>query len=109
MSSLTKSFSGYADLLAGSAVLNPCARNYQSLKARFDSLHSDSFFAGDAEVLESNSRDYLERQAKLNDTAASLAEHLNKRSLDGSSGIAKSRCRIRGACILNSCESSVAR
>ncbi|KIW15914.1 hypothetical protein PV08_05964 [Exophiala spinifera] len=78
VTSLTKSFSGYADVLASSAVLNPSASRYVELKALFDETYLNFFFVGDAETLERNSRNYLERSAVLNKNAEKIVEYLVK-------------------------------
>jgi cystathionine gamma-synthase len=89
VTSLTKSFSGYADVIAGSAVLNPSSRMYASLKPLFEASYTNEFFNADAEVLEKNSRDYLSRSKTLNSTALRLVEYLHSKTLSPSSGITK--------------------
>lgn len=77
ITSLTKSFSGYADVVAGSAVLNPSGARYRELKALFDEKYSNFLFNADAEVLEHNSRDYLSRSVILNKNAEGLSDYLS--------------------------------
>ena len=89
VSSLTKSFSGYADLMAGSAVVSPISAHYNELKTLFDTVHHNDFYARDAEQLELNSRDYLVRQAKLNTNASTIVSYLESKALDPTSGVAQ--------------------
>jgi cystathionine gamma-synthase len=87
VTSLTKSFNGFSDAMAGSAVLNPCAQRYEELKALLEESYSNDFFVGDVEVLERNSRDYLARSATLNANARSLVEYFGRCVLDPSSSL----------------------
>jgi cystathionine gamma-synthase len=73
VTSLTKSFSGYADVMAGSAVLNPAGPCYQSLSQAFQETFHNGFYAGDAAQLLSNSNDYLARSVILNRNASAIA------------------------------------
>ena len=79
LTSLTKSFSGLADVMGGSVVLNPASARYASLKKQFATKHVNEFFAADAGVLLSNSQDVHARTATLNRNAASLARYLTDR------------------------------
>ena len=56
VTSLTKSFSGYANVVGASAVLNPSLPRYSELKALFDESYANDMYNGDAEVLEKNSK-----------------------------------------------------
>jgi cystathionine gamma-synthase len=78
LTSLTKSFSGKADVLGGSIVLNPLSPHYAELSKRFTASHHNQLFAPDANVLLSNSIDYLERSARLNSNGRLIAEFLHK-------------------------------
>lgn len=82
ITSLTKSFSGYADVMAGSVVLNPLAPSYAALQPLLASLFHNELFAGDAAVLLANSADYLARTAVLNRNAAAIAGLLARRAAD---------------------------
>ncbi|OHE95756.1 cystathionine gamma-synthase [Colletotrichum orchidophilum] len=77
VSSLTKSFSGYANVMGGSIVLNPLSPHYPALSLLWSKTHHNELFLGDAEVLLSNSEDYLPRTAILNRNAAAMAAHLH--------------------------------
>lgn len=76
ITSLTKSFSGYADVMGGSVVLNPLSTFYTELKPLFTSSFSNELFADDAETLLSNSADYLPRSLILNRNGAAIASYL---------------------------------
>jgi cystathionine gamma-synthase len=89
LSSLTKSFSGYADVMAASAVLNPSSARYPELKALFKKFYTNQFYNGDAEALEKNSRDYMSRSATLNNNALRLVEFLQTLAEDPKSSVAK--------------------
>lgn len=80
VTSLTKSFSGYADVMGGSAVLNPSSSIYSDLKAHFDKHHINDLYIRDARTIRSNSEDYLHRSAILNSNAETLVSWLQKRS-----------------------------
>jgi cystathionine gamma-synthase len=76
VSSLTKTFSGYADVMGASAVPSPTLPKYDELKSLFTADYEPTLYIRDAEVLESNSRNYLERSAKLNANAEVLVSYL---------------------------------
>lgn len=72
--SLTKFFSGEGDVTAGSVVLNANGPFYTEIKAAMQTEFDDIFWIDDAVVLEKNSRDYTTRIAKINETAAQIAD-----------------------------------
>lgn len=75
-SSLTKSFSGEGDVLAGSVVLNRQSPHYRAFSA-FLAAHADhEIWRGDAVALERNSRDFVQRSRIMSRNAKALAEHL---------------------------------
>lgn len=78
VTSLTKSFSGYAEVMGGSVVLNPNSKHYQQLKEVCDQGFINEFYSADAEALEHNSRDYHERSKRLNDNAFAVAQYLQR-------------------------------
>lgn len=84
MTSLTKSFSGYADVIAGSVVLNPLSSFYPKIKPLFTSTFHNELFTGDAEKLLANSQDYLARTVILNRNAATLATYFARRAATAS-------------------------
>ncbi|OAX84021.1 hypothetical protein ACJ72_01618 [Emergomyces africanus] len=87
--SLTKSFNGYADVIAGSVILNPASRKYSELKSLFDKYYVPELYIDDAEAIERNSRDYLSRTAKLNKNAISLVQYLQSCVKDPSSAVSR--------------------
>ncbi|KAF5534598.1 cystathionine gamma-synthase [Fusarium mexicanum] len=80
LSSLTKSFSGYANVMGGSIVLNPTSPHYHNLRALFKESHHNELFSSDAKVLLSNSKDLLERTKILNRNALAMANFLSRAS-----------------------------
>jgi cystathionine gamma-synthase len=89
VTSLTKSFNGYADVIAGSVVLNPASPKYDELKDLFDKHYVPELYVADAEAIERNSRDYLLRTVKLNHNASSLVQYLQSCAKDPKSAIRK--------------------
>lgn len=88
VTSITKSFSGYSDVMGASAVLNASSPLYPSLKALFETSYWNDLFPGDAEKLLSNSTDYLERSAVLNANGLALATFLHDKASDPTSSVA---------------------
>lgn len=72
LTSLTKSFSGYADVMGGSLVVNP-RTSHKAFKPALAARHKNQLFAGDAAKLLSNSADYLSRVALSDRNTAALA------------------------------------
>ena len=89
VTSLTKSFNGYADVIAGSAVLNPNSRHYLELKALFDEQYIPELYVGEVKTILHNSLDYLERTTKLNHNARSLVDYLQKCADDPNTAVAR--------------------
>ncbi|KAJ5920919.1 Cys/Met metabolism pyridoxal phosphate-dependent enzyme [Penicillium verhagenii] len=87
VTSLTKNFSGYADVLGGCVTLNPKFPHYQELSTVFAATHVNNLYAEDAIQLELNSRNYLERFTQQNRTAAYLIDFLHPYIADPSSGL----------------------
>ena len=74
--SLTKSFSGEGDLMAGSVILNRQSPRFAGFS---DFLHANAdhdLWRGDAVTLEANSRDFEERAAVMSRNALALADCL---------------------------------
>ncbi|KIP04742.1 hypothetical protein PHLGIDRAFT_31228 [Phlebiopsis gigantea 11061_1 CR5-6] len=61
VSSLTKVFSGDANVMGGSLVLNPKGRHYAMLKHHLAQTYQDTYFGEDAIYMERNSRDFRRR------------------------------------------------
>ncbi len=78
--SLTKCFSGAGDVLAGAVTLNPRSPHYETLHRllREESPLDSLLWHEDAEVLELNSRDFVERSARTSANAAALAAWLEQ-------------------------------
>lgn len=87
VTSLTKSFNGYADVIAGSAILNPASKKYPVLKSLFNESYIPELYVGDAEAVERNSRDYLSRTTTLNYNASQLVQYLSTCASDPSSAV----------------------
>ncbi|KAF8207707.1 pyridoxal phosphate-dependent transferase [Mycena galopus ATCC 62051] len=83
VTSLTKFFSGLANVLGGAMMLNPSSRFYAEFKAYMDATYEDSFFDNDAVVMEMNSREFVERTFVINQNAEKLSDMLYARSVVG--------------------------
>ncbi|KAF2126172.1 PLP-dependent transferase [Dothidotthia symphoricarpi CBS 119687] len=77
VTSLTKSFSGKANVMAGSIVLNPSSPYYTPLKQSLDSTYVNELFGADSRVLEHNSRKFLARSTMMNRNAQHLVSVLS--------------------------------
>jgi cystathionine gamma-synthase len=79
-SSLTKSFSGVGDVMAGAVTLNPTSPFHDAFRAFLDveMLENDIFWCEDAVVLEHNSRDFPKRVRRAGQNAAALAAFLSR-------------------------------
>ena len=89
LTSLTKSFSGYADVLGGSIVLNPSLPSYPKLKSIFNAHYESALYSADAEILLSNSADYLYRSKIHHRNADALTSYFSSLADDPSSCITK--------------------
>jgi cystathionine gamma-synthase len=89
ITSLTKSFSGYADVMAGSVVLNPNMSSYSTLKSLFSKGFHNEFFALDADHLFKNSDDYLPRSQILNRNAETMAAYFQALAEDPKMPVSK--------------------
>ncbi|PVH75697.1 PLP-dependent transferase [Cadophora sp. DSE1049] len=87
ITSLTKTFNGYADAIAGSAIINPASPKYAEFKSLFDKHYVPELYVDDVVAIEKNSRDYLSRTTKLSHNAWTLAEYLHSRSKEPGSSI----------------------
>lgn len=81
VTSLTKYFSGYGDVLAGSATLNPESRHAGWLRDALDSDFEELLPDTDIAILERNSRDVRQRVTTMNRTAAILATRFSQHPL----------------------------
>ncbi|KAF8417332.1 pyridoxal phosphate-dependent transferase [Tirmania nivea] len=89
VTSLTKSFSGYADVMGGSVVLCPSSPLFPELKSIFEESYHNDLYPADAEVLLANNVDYLSRSRILNDNAALLVEYLHPLVSDKESSVSQ--------------------
>ncbi|ETI28032.1 hypothetical protein G647_00481 [Cladophialophora carrionii CBS 160.54] len=91
VTSLTKSFSGFADVMAGSAVLSPLSRHYAALKTLFDTTYRADpgvgLYVRDAAQLALNSRTYLSRTSILNANAEAVVNFLAVKAEDPLSSV----------------------
>ncbi|KAH8153722.1 uncharacterized protein LAJ45_02535 [Morchella importuna] len=78
VSSLTKVFSGDANVMGGSSVLNPKGRYYQQLKQTLNTEFEDNYWGEDALFLERNSRDFVSRIARINKNAETISDLLRQ-------------------------------
>ena len=76
VTSLTKYFSGYGNVLAGSLVINPQAKQSEILRQAIDSDFEETLSDPDVEVLAANSLDLAERTAAINRNAKLVVEYL---------------------------------
>ena len=79
--SLTKLFSGRGDAMAGSLVVNPNTETGAKLQADLErQKESCGLFVADAWAVLRNSEDFLERNARINETAEQIADWLSTHS-----------------------------
>jgi cystathionine gamma-synthase len=89
VTSITKSFNGYADAIGGATILNPASPKYKELKSLFDAHYVPEMYMDDAVTFETNSRDYLARSAKLNTNASAVVQFLHSRAQDPDSAVSQ--------------------
>ncbi|RMZ79837.1 hypothetical protein DV737_g3212, partial [Chaetothyriales sp. CBS 132003] len=89
ITSLTKAFSGNADVMGGSVVLNPYSPLYQDLKQILSETYVPELHPQDAAVLEYNSRQFLPRIDKMNSNAYQLVTLLSSYAAQPDSVITK--------------------
>lgn len=65
VSSLTKVFSGDANVMGGSMVVNPKGAHYGTLKQALGDEYEDTYFDEDAIFMERNSRDFIRRIVRI--------------------------------------------
>ena len=81
VTSLTKYFSGYGDVLAGCITLNPDSPHATQLRTALGDDFEEFLIDADVEVLEKNSRDVRKRVTTINHNAAVLARRLSQHPL----------------------------
>ncbi|MDA1229889.1 MAG: PLP-dependent transferase, partial [Planctomycetota bacterium] len=77
VTSLTKYFSGYGDVLAGSVTLNPNSRHADWLRSALEQNFEELLVDVDVDILEANSRDVWTRVETMNRNANQLARWLS--------------------------------
>jgi cystathionine gamma-synthase len=75
-SSLTKSFSGAGDVLAGSVILNRASPHHAAFSAYLTAHADHTLWRGDAVALEMNSRDFAQRAQTMSRNVLALADFL---------------------------------
>ncbi|KAG2134834.1 pyridoxal phosphate-dependent transferase [Suillus clintonianus] len=83
VSSLSKIFSGDANAMGGSLILNPQSRHYATLKAYMSSTYEDTYFDEDAVFMERNSRNFKRRIRIIDENTLAVCEYLRSRSISG--------------------------
>lgn len=76
VTSLTKYFSGTGDVMAGSLVLNPESPHLDAFGYFLNTNHQDLLWGEDAIALEYNSRTFIPRLQRINNTAMKLCAYL---------------------------------
>lgn len=89
VSSLTKLFTGEANGMGGSLVLNPKGVHYEELQELQDEEYEDNFFDPNAIFLERNSRDFVQRSRRIDENAEALVKMLHEAKQDSHSQILK--------------------
>ncbi|KAK4229023.1 putative cystathionine gamma-synthase [Podospora fimiseda] len=80
VTSITKSLSGYANVMGGSIVLAPHSPFYTDLKSTIKSQFRNEFYAADAAKLLANSENYLPRSKILNRNALTVAKFFDSQA-----------------------------
>ncbi|KAL2268165.1 hypothetical protein VTJ83DRAFT_3011 [Remersonia thermophila] len=76
VSSLSKIFSGDANVMGGSAIFNPNGRYYSALKAWVETEYEDTYWPEDIMFMERNSRDFVSRIDRINANAEAIVDVL---------------------------------
>lgn len=80
-SSLTKSFSGAGDVLAGSVILNRASPHHATFSAFLKANADHELWHADAVALDQNSRDFVQRAETMSRNAEALADYLRAHPL----------------------------
>ncbi|KAJ7175758.1 pyridoxal phosphate-dependent transferase [Mycena filopes] len=80
VNSLTKIFSGDANVMGGSLCLNPQGRHYAELKAYMSANYEDTYFDEDAIYMERNSRDFKRRVKIVDAKTEAVCDFLYSKS-----------------------------
>ena len=76
VTSLTKFFSGYGNVMLGSMILNSESNHYQSLKAYFNDNYDHNVFYKDVDILADNCCDFTDRMSIINYNTEKLCDYL---------------------------------
>lgn len=87
VSSLSKIFSGDANTMGGSLILNPQSRHYATLKAHMSATYEDTYFDEDAIFMERNSRNFAWRIRIIDENTLAVCDFLRSRSIAGGTSI----------------------
>ena len=77
VTSLTKFFSGVGDVMGGAVVIKPESELSSLILDRLRRDYEDNLWSEDADALETNSRDFANRMAKINATTETLCDYLH--------------------------------
>ncbi len=80
ITSLTKYFSGYGDVLAGSLIINNQSKYCQRVKNLINASYENTFYGRDIDCLSANSIDFSDRMKYINQSTEIIIEYLLKDS-----------------------------
>ncbi|PBK71020.1 PLP-dependent transferase [Armillaria solidipes] len=72
--SLTKVFSGLANVMGGAFLLNPASKHYRTFKTYLDANYEYTYFSEDAICMEANSRDMKRRVRMIDHNTEAIAD-----------------------------------
>ncbi|KAI5118023.1 hypothetical protein M0805_004888 [Coniferiporia weirii] len=81
VTSLSKLFSGSANVMGGSLVINPNSRHFAFMRDHVSKTFVDDYYHEDAVVMEENSRDFAARVRIINANTEAVCDYLRTRSL----------------------------
>lgn len=76
--SLTKTYSGFGNVLAGSLILRRSSPLYSAFRTAIEEDYADDFFGEDAIVLARNALDFDARIQRINETSAAVYQFLRE-------------------------------
>ncbi|KAJ5095318.1 hypothetical protein NUU61_004674 [Penicillium alfredii] len=80
VTSLTKIFSGGGNVMGGSLMVNPASQHYDKLHSLLSNSYEDLYFPPDAMTMAKNSRDFVERVHRCNESTLRIANLLTTHS-----------------------------
>ncbi|KAK0183951.1 pyridoxal phosphate-dependent transferase [Armillaria mellea] len=87
--SLTKVFSGLANVMGGAFLLNPASKHHRTFKTYMDANYEYTYFSEDAICMEANSRDVKQRVQLIDRNTEAIADLCYTDSLKNGSVIAR--------------------